>query len=217
MTKILVVAEHANGKLNPATAKCVMCASQIQGAQIDVAVLAANAGDVATQAAAIQGVKRVLKIENAANAEPLAAVLAPQVAAAAADYTHVFGPSTTFGKDLMPRVAALLGVGQLSDIMAVESAYKFRRPVYAGNAVITVEAPQDKKLVATVRTASFQPAGSGGSAAVESANRERAAADAHAFRLALRCGNGPPGPADCIARSFRRPRARQRRQLQDHL
>ena len=73
------------------------------------------------------------------------------------NYTHVFGPSTTFGKDLMPRVAALLGVGQLSDIMAVESAYKFRRPVYAGNAVITVEAPQDKKLVATVRTASFQP------------------------------------------------------------
>ena len=83
MTKILVVAEHANGKLNPSTAKCVTCASQIQGAQIDVAVLAANAGDVATQAAAIQGVKRVLKIENAANAEPLAAVLAPQVAAAA--------------------------------------------------------------------------------------------------------------------------------------
>jgi electron transfer flavoprotein alpha subunit len=170
MTKILVVAEHANGKLNPATAKCVTCASQIQGAQIDVAVLAADAGDVAKQAAAIQGVKRVLKIENAANKEPLAAVLAPQVAAAAADYTHVFGPSTTFGKDLMPRVAALLGVGQLSDIMAVESAYKFRRPVYAGNAVITVEAQQDRKLVATVRTASFQPAGSGGSGNVEAAN-----------------------------------------------
>ena len=170
MAKILVVAEHANGKLNPATAKCVACASQIQGGQIDVAVLAADAGAVATQSAAIQGVKRVLKIENAANKEPLAAVLAPQVAAAAADYTHVFGPSTTFGKDLMPRVAALLGVGQLSDIMAVESAYKFRRPVYAGNAVITVEASPDKKLVATVRTASFQPAGSGGSGSVESAN-----------------------------------------------
>jgi electron transfer flavoprotein alpha subunit len=170
MAKILIVAEHANGKLHPATAKCVTCASQIQGAQIDVAVLADDAGAVATQAAAVQGVKRVLKIENAANKEPLAAVLAPQVAAAAADYTHVFGPSTTFGKDLMPRVAALLGVGQLSDIMAVESAYKFRRPVYAGNAVITVEASSDKKLVATVRTASFQPAGSGGSGSVESAN-----------------------------------------------
>ena len=91
MTKILVVAEHANGKLNPATAKCVTCASQIQGAQIDVAVLAANAGDVATQAAAIQGVKRVLKIENAANAEPLAArdPLISDPAPAAAESTHV--------------------------------------------------------------------------------------------------------------------------------
>ena len=170
MAKILIVAEHANGKLNPATAKCVACASTISGAEIDVAVFAAAAGDVATQAAAIQGVKRVLKVENPANAEPLAAVLAPQVAALAAAYSHVFGPSTTFGKDLMPRVAALLGVSQVSDVMAAESAYKFRRPVYAGNAIITVEAPQDKKVVATVRTASFQAAPQGGGAAVEAAN-----------------------------------------------
>lgn len=170
MVRILVIAEHANGKLNPATAKCVACASQIEGAQVEVAVLAADAADVASQAAAIQGVSRVRTVQNAANAEPLAAVLAPQIAALAADYTHVFGPSTTFGKDLMPRVAALLGVGQLSDIMAVESAYKFRRPVYAGNAIVTVEAPQDKKLIATVRTASFQAAPEGGSAPVEAAN-----------------------------------------------
>jgi len=166
-TKILIVAEHFGGKLNPATAKCVACASQITGAEIDVAVFAADAGAVATQAAALKDVKRVLKVENPANAEPLAAVLAPQVAAIATNYTHVFGPSTTFGKDLMPRVAALLGVGQLSDIMAVESAYRFRRPIYAGNAIVTVEAPQDKKVVATVRTASFQPAPEGGNAAVE--------------------------------------------------
>lgn len=170
MAKILIVAEHTGGKLNPATAKCVSCASGIAGAEIDIAVFAADASTVATQAAALQGVKRVLKVENAANAEPLAAVLAPQVAAVAANYTHVFGPSTTFGKDLMPRVAALLGVGQLSDIMAVESDYRFRRPVYAGNAIITVEAPQDRKVVATVRTASFQAAATGGSAAIESAS-----------------------------------------------
>jgi electron transfer flavoprotein alpha subunit len=168
--KILIVAEHAGGKLNPSTAKCVACASTIEGAQIDIAVFAADGAAVAAEAAKIQGVKTVLTVNNAANAEPLAAVLAPQVAAVAANYTHVFGPSTTFGKDLMPRVAALLGVGQLSDIMAVEGAYKFRRPVYAGNAIITVEAPQDKKLVATVRTASFQAAPQGGSAAIESAN-----------------------------------------------
>jgi electron transfer flavoprotein alpha subunit len=170
MAKILVIAEHSGGKLNPATAKCVACASTISGAEIDIAVFAAAAGDVATQAAAIQGVKRVLKVENPANAEPLAAVLAPQVAALAGAYSHVFGPSTTFGKDLMPRVAALLGVSQVSDVMAAESAYKFRRPVYAGNAIITVEAPQDTKVVATVRTASFQAAPQGGGAAVETAN-----------------------------------------------
>jgi electron transfer flavoprotein alpha subunit len=170
MAKILIIAEHANGKLNPATAKCVACASTIAGAEIDVAVFAASAQDVASQAASIQGVQRVLKVENPANAEALAAVLAPQAAALAASYTHVFGPSTTYGKDLMPRIAGLLGVGQLSDIMAAESAYRFRRPVYAGNAIITVEAPQDKKLVATVRTASFQAAPDGGSAAIESAS-----------------------------------------------
>jgi electron transfer flavoprotein alpha subunit len=170
MAKILIVAEHSGGKLNPATAKCVACASKIEGAQIDIAVFAADSSAVAAEAAKIQGVKTVLKVDNAANAEPLAAVLAPQVVAVAANYTHVFGPSTTFGKDLMPRVAALLGVGQLSDIMAVESAYKFRRPVYAGNAIISVEAPSDKKLVATVRTASFQPAPDGGSAAIEAAS-----------------------------------------------
>jgi electron transfer flavoprotein alpha subunit len=170
MTRILIVAEHTGGKLNPATAKCVACASKIEGAEVDVVVLAADASAVATQAASLQGVRKVLKVENAANAEPLAAVQAPQVAALAADYTHVFGPSTTFGKDLMPRVAALLGVGQLSDIMAAESAYKFRRPIYAGNAIISVEAAPDRKVVATVRVASFQPVAEGGSAAVEAAS-----------------------------------------------
>jgi len=169
MLRILIVAEHALGKLNPATAKCVACASLIEGAEVDVAVFAADASAVAEQAAAIHGVKRVLKVEHPANAEPLAAILAPQVASLAAGYTHVFGPSTTFGKDLMPHTAALLGVGQLSDIMAVESAYRYRRPVYAGNVVITVEAAQEQKLVATVRTASFQAASGGGSALVESA------------------------------------------------
>lgn len=167
MTKVLVIAEHADGKLNPATAKCVTCASQIEGAEIHVAVLAANAEAVASQAAQLAGVKRVLKVEHAANAEPLAAILAPQIVALAGDYTHLLGPSTTFGKDLMPRVAALLGVGQVSDIMAVEGPYRFKRPIYAGNAIVTVEAASDRKLVATVRTASFQAAAAGGSAEIE--------------------------------------------------
>src|SRR6202012_3324395 len=105
------------------------------GGSIDVAVLAAHVAPLAAEAAALTGVSRVLTLERAENAEPLAAIYAPQVAALAEGYTHLLGPSTTFGKDLMPRVAALLGVGQISDVMAAETAYRFQRPVYAGNAI----------------------------------------------------------------------------------
>ena len=167
MSKILVIAEHDGAKLNPSTSKCVTCASKIGGSTIDVLVLAADGSAVATQAAALAGVGKVLVAGNAANVEPLAAVLAPQVAKLAAGYTHVFGPSTTFGKDLMPRVAALLGVGQVTDIMAVDGAHTFKRPIYAGNAVLTVEVPADAVVVATVRVASFEAAAQGGSATVE--------------------------------------------------
>jgi electron transfer flavoprotein alpha subunit len=167
MSRILIVAEHDGAKLNPSTSKCVTCAAKIPGAAIDVLVLAADAASVAAQAAAIAGVGKVLAVDHPANAEPLAAVQAPQVVKVAADYTHVFGPSTTFGKDLMPRVAALLGVGQVTDIMAVEGAHCFKRPIYAGNAVLTVEAPPDAKVVATVRVASFEAAAQGGNASVE--------------------------------------------------
>jgi electron transfer flavoprotein alpha subunit len=110
----------------------------------------------------------VLRLDRAENAHPLAATFAPQIVALAADYSHLFGPSTSFGKDLMPRVAALLGVSQVSDLMAIESAYRFRRPIYAGNAIVTVEADASRKLVATVRVASFEAAGTGGSAAIDS-------------------------------------------------
>jgi electron transfer flavoprotein alpha subunit len=165
MSKILVIAEHDGSKLNPATAKCVACASAIPGADISVLVLAASAGAVAAQAASIAGVSRVLTIENSAFAQPLAAVIAPAVVGVASDYTHVFGPSTTFGKDLMPRVAALLGAPQISDLMAVESATRFKRPIYAGNAIVTVECTAGSKVVATVRTASFEAAAAASAAA----------------------------------------------------
>jgi electron transfer flavoprotein alpha subunit len=167
MSKILVIAEHDGARLNPSTSKCVSCATKIGGASIDVLVLAADGSAVAAQAAAIAGVGKVLVVENAANVEPLAAVLAPQVAKLATGYTHVFGPSTTFGKDLMPRVAALLGVGQVTDIMAVDGAHAFKRPIYAGNALLTVEVPANVVVVATVRVASFEAAAQGGSAAIE--------------------------------------------------
>jgi len=172
MAKVLIVAEHDGTSLNPSTAKCVACAASIDGAEIDVAVLTAAAGDIAAQAAGIAGVSRVLTVERAENEYPLSAVLAPQVATLAGDYTHVFGPSTTFGKDLMPHVAALLGVNQVSDVMSVEGSHSFKRPVYAGNAIVTVEAPADSLVVATVRVASYQAAAGGNSAAVEAASAD---------------------------------------------
>ena len=166
MSKILIIAEHDGTTLNAATARSVSCAASLSGAEITIAVLAADAAAVAAQAAQIAGVSRVLAVSNPANAHPLAAVLAPQIVALAGPYSHVLAPSTTFGKDLMPRVAALLGAPQVSDIMAVESATRFRRPIYAGNAVITVEVSAPK-ITGTVRTASYPAAASGGSAAVE--------------------------------------------------
>jgi electron transfer flavoprotein alpha subunit len=165
MNRALIIAEHFQGKLNPSTAKCVSCVQAIGEVEIDIALLTADAGALAAEAAALGGVRRVLVVERAENAEALAALQAPQLAALARGYTHLFGPSTTFGKDLMPRVAALLGVGQISDVMAVDSAFRFRRPVYASNAIVTVEAPAGSIVVATVRTASFQPAAAAGSAA----------------------------------------------------
>ena len=163
--RILVVAEHDGKKLNPSTAKCVSCARALADAEITVVVLAADAAAVATQAASLEGVVRVLTIENAANLHPLAAVLAPQIVAVAAPFTHLLGPSTTFGKDLMARVAGLLDAPQVSDIMAIESATRFRRPIYAGNAILTVESSGEGKLVGTVRMASFEAAGAGAAAA----------------------------------------------------
>lgn len=166
MARVLIVAEHDGRTLNASTAKCVSCARTFETSAIDIAVLAGDGAAVAAQAAALAGVSGVIRVDHPANESALAAVAAPQISELAAGYTHVFGPSTTFGKDLMPRVAALLGVGQLSDIMSAESAWRFRRPFYAGNAILTVEAPQDRPVVATVRTASYQAAEPAGDAPI---------------------------------------------------
>ncbi|AJC46000.1 electron transfer flavoprotein subunit alpha/FixB family protein [Xanthomonas sacchari] len=170
MAKILVVAEHLNGQLNAATAKCVSAAQALSAEAIDIVVLASDPAAVAAQAAQIAGVARVLTIANPANEHAIAQVLGPQIATLATGYTHVFGPSTTFGKDLMPVVAALLGVNQISDLMAVDGDYAFKRPIYAGNAIISVQAPADQIVVATVRSASWPEAAQSGSATVEAAN-----------------------------------------------
>ena len=167
MSKILLIAEHDGSSLNPSTAKCISCALELPEAEIDVAVFSDAGSSLAEAAAKLKGVRKILQIDHADYKHSLAATIAPQAAAMASDYTHVFGPSTTFGKDLMPRIAALLGVNQISDIMAVESSHRFKRPIYAGNAVLTVEAPSDQPVVATVRTASYQAVDEDDAVAIE--------------------------------------------------
>src|SRR3984893_8646849 len=139
MHKVLIVGEHDGKALTPATAKCVTCASGIPDSEITIVVLGADTAAVAAQAAAIAGVKAVLRVDRPENEHPLAAIFAPQLAALTADYSHVFGPSTSFGKDLMPRVAALLGVPQVSDLMVRRPAYRLRRSTNAGNSNVTAE------------------------------------------------------------------------------
>ncbi|TQM17423.1 electron transfer flavoprotein alpha subunit apoprotein [Pseudoxanthomonas sp. 3HH-4] len=187
MAKVLVIAEHLDGKLNASTAKTVSAAAAVKADAIDVVVLAADPTAVAAEAAQIAGVAKVLAVANAAHANAIAQVLAPQIAKLATDYTHVFAPSTTFGKDLLPCVAALLGVNQVSDLMAVEGPHTFKRPIYAGNAIITVETPADQIVVATVRTASWPEAAKGGSATVEATSVE-AALPTHTRYLGLAAG-----------------------------
>lgn len=163
---ILVVAEHDNQTLNQATLKAVAAAKQI-GGDIDVLVAGLNAQSVADNAAQVEGVHRVLLADNDAYAHQLAENTGELVAKVGASYSHILAPATTTGKNFMPRVAALLDVGQISDIVAVESADTFKRPIYAGNAIATVQS-SDKIKVITVRGTAFDAvADQGGSATVE--------------------------------------------------
>jgi electron transfer flavoprotein alpha subunit len=176
MPKVLIVAEHLNGQLNTSTARCVTCARELKPDAIDVLVLADAPDAIAAQAAKLDGVSNVLTVARAENQHALAAVLAPQIAEIVKQgYSHLLFPSTTFGKDVAPRAAALLGVGQVSDIMSVADAHTFTRPIYAGNAIVTVEAPADAVVVGTVRTASWPAVGETAEAApIEAASVEAA-------------------------------------------
>jgi electron transfer flavoprotein alpha subunit len=162
MARVLVIAECSGERLNASTAKCVACASEI-ASDIVVTVFAARGAQAPTEAASLAGVSRVLHVEWPS--PPVAASLAPEIVSLASGCTHVLGPSSTFGKDLLPRVAALLGVGQVSDVMSVLDPYRFKRPIYAGNAIATVGAPSDSMVVATVRLASYAAAGTAAKAA----------------------------------------------------
>lgn len=168
MSNILIIAEHDGTTLDPATAKTVNGARQMGIDDIDLVVFAADPSAVAEQAAALEGVSRVLTMAGDDFSHALAARLAPEIAALAENYSHVLAPSTTFGKDVLPRAAALIGCNQVSDIMEVIDERTFKRPIYAGNAIVTVKVPESSKVVATIRTASYAACGESGSAAIES-------------------------------------------------
>lgn len=169
----LVIAEHDNASIKGATLNTVTAAAAL-GGDVHVLVAGHNAAAAAAAAAQIAGVTKVLHADAAALAEGLAENVAAQVVALASGYSHLLFPATASGKNVAPRVAALLDVAQVSDITKVLSADTFERPIYAGNAIATVQSTDATKVI-TVRTTGFDPAAAtGGSAAVESAS---AAAD----------------------------------------
>lgn len=163
---ILILADHDNGQLAAATLNTVTAATQI-GGDIHVLVAGDASGDVAKAAAAIVGVSKVLTAETAAMAHGIAENIAPLIQSMASGYSHLMAPATTTGKNIMPRVAALLDVMQVSDIIKVESTETFQRPIYAGNAIATVTSNEAVKVV-TVRSTAFEAAATeGGSASIE--------------------------------------------------
>ncbi|MBD2839811.1 electron transfer flavoprotein subunit alpha/FixB family protein [Pseudomonas sp. JM0905a] len=163
---VLVIAEHSNAALAAATLNTVTAAQKI-GGDIHVLVAGQGAGAAAEAAAKIAGVSKVLVADNAAYAHQLPENVAPLIAELGKGYSHVLAPATTNGKNFLPRVAALLDVDQISEIIAVESADTFKRPIYAGNAIATVQSSAAVKVI-TVRSTGFDAAAAeGGSAAVE--------------------------------------------------
>ena len=162
---ILLIAEHDNASLSDQTAKALSAALQI-GAEVDVLVAGKGAKGAADAAAKLKGVRKVLLAEADELAERLAEPTAALVVSLAGGYDTIIAPATSAGKNIAPRVAALLDVAQVSEIIEVVSPDTFKRPIYAGNAIQTVQSTDAKKVI-TVRTASFSAAPEGGSASVE--------------------------------------------------
>jgi electron transfer flavoprotein alpha subunit len=163
----LVVAEHDNAALKPATLNAVAAAKEIAGQDIDILVAGKGCRAVAEAAAEVAGIRKVLLADDAAYDHGLAENVAPLVVKLAENYSHLLAPATTSGKNLMPRVAALLDVMQISDISGVVSPDTFVRPIYAGNALATVQSKDPIKVI-TVRGTAFPPGeGTGGAAAIE--------------------------------------------------
>ncbi len=163
---ILILAEHDNNSIRPAVLNTVTAAQKI-GGELHVVVVGHGCRGAAEQAAKINGVAKVIVIESEACAHPLAEEVANVIVPLAKGYSHVLAPATSFGKNVMPRVAAMLDVAQISDITAIESEDTFVRPIYAGNALATVQSSDAIKVI-TVRSTGFDAAsGEGGSASIE--------------------------------------------------
>ena len=163
---ILVFCDHDNGQFGAATLNAVSAAQQI-GGDIHLLVAGDTSGTIATEAAAIAGVAKVLVADGAEYAHGLAENLAPLICDLASQYSHILAPATTTGKNIMPRVAALVDVMQISDIIKIDDANTFQRPIYAGNALSTVRSDEATKII-TVRSTAFESApAEGGSAAIE--------------------------------------------------
>jgi electron transfer flavoprotein alpha subunit len=161
----LVIAEHDNASIKPATLNTVTAAAQC-GGDVHVLVAGLNAGAAAQAASQIAGVSRVIHVDGAHFEHGLAENMATQVLVLAPAYSHILFPATASGKNIAPRVAATLDVGQISDITKVESPDTFERPIYAGNAIATVQSLDAVKVI-TVRTTGFDAAAAGGSAAID--------------------------------------------------
>ena len=187
----LVIAEHDNASLKPSTLNTVSAALQC-GAEVHILIAGHNAGPAAAAATAIQGVAKVLHADSPAFANGLAENITAQVTtmAKASNYTHLLFPATAFGKNIAPRVAAKLDVGQISDITKVISPDTFERPIYAGNAIATVQS-QDPIKVITVRTTGFDAAPTGGNATIETPNAQSASADVSFLRSEIAKNDRP--------------------------
>jgi len=162
---VLILAEHSHTQLAPATAKLVGAAIQL-GGDVHVLVAGNSARAAAEQAASLEGVAKVLLADDAAYTNPLAENIAPLIVALASNYTHVLAAASSTGKDVLPRAAALLDVAQISEAVKILSSDTFVRPIYAGNALETVQSNDSIKLL-TIRTTAFASVASGGNAPVE--------------------------------------------------
>jgi electron transfer flavoprotein alpha subunit len=162
---VLILADHANGALSDSVAKAVTAAAKLSP-EVDILVAGAGAGGAAAAAARLAGVRKVLHADDPAYAKMLAEPMAKLVVSLAAGYDALVAGATANGKNIMPRVAALLDVMQVSDVFAIESPDTFVRPIYAGNAIATVQSTDAKKVM-TIRTSTFKAADAGGSATIE--------------------------------------------------